>query len=70
MEVRELPKETLLKSDTYKRHVDDCGICLRCHEWTSILDQCCGGRVIFEGGEVSADDLWDEIEEELKNETK
>jgi len=36
---------------------DECGICLSCKEWTSVLFPCCNSGVSYEGGEIWADDI-------------
>lgn len=65
VDVTDLPKEQLMKSATYVKWVDRTGTCSKCHEWTEVLSPCCGYAVNLEGGSVSYEDLWDEIEQEL-----
>jgi hypothetical protein len=28
---------------------DECGVCVRCKEWTSLIEPCCSSGVLFEG---------------------
>lgn len=66
IDVVDLPKEQLMKSATYLRYVDATGMCMRCKEWTGVLDPCCSATVSFEGGFLNSDDLWNQIDDELK----
>jgi hypothetical protein len=64
-EVYDLPESELKKSKTWRENVDQCGMCTRCKEYTSILDYCCTGTTYFEGSTTSSEGLWEEIEAEL-----
>jgi len=70
IEVTELPEAQLMKSKTYRQWIGQFGRCTKCHEMTEILNPCCGARVNFEGGDLSWEDLWSDIEEELLEEAR
>lgn len=70
IEVTELPESELNKSYTYMFYKDKHGRCTKCFEMTSLLDSCCGAQVDFEGYSFSMDELWEQIEEDLKQVAK
>ena len=64
--VEELPESQLKQSPTYLCYQNACGSCNSCGEMTSPLNPCCDSPVHFEGGTTYFNDLWAEIEKELK----
>lgn len=65
--IEDLPDGQLKHAPTWRKYVDACGRCHRCKEMTSLLDPCCGVSVDFEGGSMNYEDLWEEIEQEMKD---
>ena len=64
-DVRDFSENVLKNSKTWLQYVDADGICNRCGEHTSLLEPCCSTSVSYEGGSENAEDLWDQIEEEV-----
>lgn len=69
-DVQDLPDTELKKSPTWVNNVDQCGNCTKCGEHASLLDYCCSGMFHFEGGVSSSQDLWSDIEYELKEQAE
>lgn len=48
-----------------QKHLDywneECGMCMKCKEWTSVLLPCCGVSVWYEGDTMSGEDLIAEV---------
>lgn len=49
---------------TRQKYEGECGLCMSCKEWTPLLDPCCGGSVLYEGGTINTESLMEEIEAE------
>lgn len=66
MTVVELSK----RSETYRKYVDQTGLCHSCKEWTDVLEPCCGFPVEVEGSGEDSDVLWELIEDEVRETLK
>lgn len=69
-DIWDLPRSQLKKSNTWLKWADDFGMCTRCKEYIEVLGYCCNGTTYFEGGTIDSDDLWQEIEADLKDEAE
>lgn len=49
---------------TRQKYEGECAQCMSCKEWTDILEPCCGGKMIYEGGIISYDSIMEQIEDE------
>lgn len=61
------PELRLLKSKTYLKYKDECGMCQECHEWTSVLEPCCNANVHLEGSTLVPSELWEAITNEVND---
>lgn len=68
--VQKLPQCELVKSETWRKFINQCGMCQDCKEWCSILEPYCDGGVSFEGAGYHFNDLWTDIEFEIEEANK
>lgn len=59
--------EELQGSPTWMKYAGTFGRCNRCQEMTLILASCCDGTISYEGSDISCDDLWDKIQDDITN---
>ncbi len=65
-DITETATNMLKKCPTYVRYANEFGQCLGCGEMTAVLETCCDLPLIFNGDKVTTEDLWNTIEDELK----
>lgn len=60
----------LQRSETFKKYIGKVGICTQCQEPASVFSPCCNAPVDYEGARLTAEELWNRVEIEMKEGAK